>query len=552
MGFIDGIGKALTELGRSVQHRPREGGVSHDLYSWIQSFYMEADECPVYWSTRRDKWLREFCHTTGNDLLQGTISTVTGKVATTGWYVEGPEKTAVQYRRTLAERVDFGAGWSIFLQKVVRDYLTQDKGAYIERIRLSPTDRTGAASGFAHFDSARIRPQGNPEFPAVYMVDNTDGSDEDEKSLHRSQLIHIVDSPSAQEKKYNVGFCAVSRALMTARILADIATYERERLSDLPPIGILFINNMSRKQWEDIEAKYSAQQRQQGNRVWRDLLVAFGLDPSLPLTAELLSFRELPEHFDKRVTTEIAIYSFALAFRIDPREIWPVSAGPLGTATEAEIQHMKARTKGSGLILTDLERAFNDDLSLPASLRFKFDYQDIEEDEAYAELRWRNARFLRELWAPPEGSMGQADGIITREEARRWLVKNDLFAADDLMVEEEIHRLEDVKQKSWQVDLGPATRAYSDGRTVRLTNAPQLWRGFSGAYSCECLSCGHKVSSDQHCVDITCPECGGKMRRSNRPGAGRAMPLDIAPVTPSAVAEAVKMFEEEQGGVELL
>jgi len=41
------------------------------------------------------------------------------------------------------------------------------------------------------------------------------------------------------------------------------------------------------------------------------------------------------------------------------------------------------------------------------------------------------------------------------------------------------------------------------------------------AYSCECIDCGHKAQSDQHCKDITCSECGGTMRRAERPGPGQ-------------------------------
>lgn len=39
-------------------------------------------------------------------------------------------------------------------------------------------------------------------------------------------------------------------------------------------------------------------------------------------------------------------------------------------------------------------------------------------------------------------------------------------------------------------------------------------------YSCECIECGHEVESEDHCRDIKCPECGGEMRRAERPGVG--------------------------------
>jgi len=37
-------------------------------------------------------------------------------------------------------------------------------------------------------------------------------------------------------------------------------------------------------------------------------------------------------------------------------------------------------------------------------------------------------------------------------------------------------------------------------------------------YNCECIECGHKMKSEKHCADIKCPECGGEMRRAERPG----------------------------------
>ena len=39
-------------------------------------------------------------------------------------------------------------------------------------------------------------------------------------------------------------------------------------------------------------------------------------------------------------------------------------------------------------------------------------------------------------------------------------------------------------------------------------------------YNCECISCGHKLTTDKHCKDVKCPKCGGTMRRAERPGPG--------------------------------
>lgn len=455
----------------SVQTRPEAGAPTAPvLTSWLQVL-ANADDAPSWWSRSRDVWLRQFVTAPGNDLLAGTIATVIAKVAGCGWYLEGPERTANVYRKVLLEWADFGGGWDVLLSKVVFDYLTQDAGAWIERIREG---EEGACLGLAHLDNGQMWISGDPEYPASYMTAFQADADEDKREwqrLHRSRVIHLVDTPSPRERMLGVGFCAVSRALTTSRILMDIARYEREKLSDLPPAGLLLLNNLSQQQWGDLQRAYDARQEQRGNTVFRQVMVAFGLDPSVPLSAEVLSFSELPDNFDKRTQTELAIYSFALAFRIDPREIWPVSSGSLGTATETEVMHMKARAKGAGLLLTQLERAFNDGLTLPASLTFHFDFQDTEEDQAGAALAKTKADFIRSLWEPPRmGTSAGSEGIISREEARAWLVKEGLFDEDDLLVLDDEGRADDTEQAKarFAVDLGPRVRAYDDGRTMRL------------------------------------------------------------------------------------
>lgn len=456
----------------SIQKRPdpdssvaphRHGGLG------FVRLLSDRDTIPIYWSRARDVWLRDFVEQDGNDLLSGTLSTVTAKIATTGWMLQGPRKTAQMYRRILLQQSEFADGWSQFIQKVARDYFTQETGAYIERVRMGPS---GSALGFNHLDSGRMYLTGNPEYPVKYQptdssLYNKDELDADGRiKLHRSQVIRLVDSPSSREELFGIGHCAVSRAITFAQVLADITQYERERLSDLPPAGILFLNNLTHTQWDDLVESYDTRQEKQGNEIWRDILVAFGMDPALPIQSDFLTFSELPEHFNKRETIEITLYAFALAFRIDPREIYPVSAGLLGSAaTEAAITHMKARTKGTGLFLTDLERAFNDGLSIPSSLKFRFDFQDSEEAAEEAERRWRDARFIGELY-----KMGNAEiePIISRNEARLWLIKHGHFTEEDLGASLDEARYEDVMSTKTYVDLGPRVILHRDGTETRV------------------------------------------------------------------------------------
>jgi hypothetical protein len=241
----------------------------------------------------------------------------------------------------------------------------------------------------------------------------------------------------------------------------------------------MFINNMSETQWKDVIKKYNAKQHNEGNTTWQDLMVAFGYDPEFPVSADLFELSSLPEHYDEETATNIAIYTFALAFRVDPREYWPVSSGPLGTATEAEIQHQKAKAKGEGIIFSAIEHALNDPQSLPESLTFKFDYRDDEEDMMAAKIDSQRISNIRKMWEPSSATGGgrprtdqeaedvqslgaPMEGMITTEQARMLLAREGLVPAEfvpGLIVEEE--RVYDTR--TW----GPYGRVTREGKATR-------------------------------------------------------------------------------------
>jgi len=47
------------------------------------------------------------------------------------------------------------------------------------------------------------------------------------------------------------------------------------------------------------------------------------------------------------------------------------------------------------------------------------------------------------------------------------------------------------------------------------------------AFSCECIECGYEIESEEHCRELKCPECGGEMRRKERPGPGKALSVKL-------------------------
>lgn len=448
----------------------------------LTSFGAELDTVPKWWSKTRDEWLVKFWKRRGNDLLAGAVSTLVSKIASTNWYLEGPEHLVDMYRNMLLHQSNFGAGWDDWITKWVTGYLSRDMGGISVRHRANASDLTGPSLGFSHVDESRCFLTGDPEYPVAYAP----STGKKLRKIRREHVMRIVDMPSGKLADRGFGFCSVSRAVSTAEILRLIVKYKGERLSDLPPSAIMFISNLTQQQWKDIVQQYDTRQRNDGNTVWRDLLVAFGFDPEHPVSVDMFELSSLPEHYDERVATEIAVYTFALAFRVDPREYWPVSAGPLGTATEATIQHKKAKAKGEGIIFNAIEHQLNHPLSLPPAIKFRFDYRDDEEDMTAAEIEKVKIGNIRKMWEPapnrqqfpaslPEESQPgrpnnralleeeQMEGLISTKEGRYLLALEGIIPADWVQSAESVERLYDVR--TWGREF---KRCYRDGTTIRM------------------------------------------------------------------------------------
>ena len=72
---------------------------------------------------------------------------------------------------------------------------------------------------------------------------------------------------------------------------------------------------------------------------------------------------------------------------------------------------------------------------------------------------------------------------------------------------------------------------YVDNGTSEAMEGSDVWLGSQrgsqikkdpdDTYECECIECGWKTTTDEHCADIKCEKCGGQMRRADRPGPGQ-------------------------------
>ena len=424
----------------SVQKRaaPQQvPGASVATWWFVQD---DSGEIGQWWSEQRDRDLRDFWMREGNDILQGAVTSMVKKFKAMNWTLEGPDATVKRMQDVLGN-AEFGQGWGNLIGKTITDWLTQDKGAFWELIGEGDPNGPleGLPVGVAHLDSGQCQLTGDPVYPVLYRNPKTkycpkcsrkfetpnitqcpfDQTPLEQMThrMHATRVVHLVDMPSPNESMKNIGFCSVSRVIASSYVLLKLAQYKNEKLSDLPQAGLLLLNNILPSQWEDAQAGHEKDRRRLGQQLWSNVMVLMGLDPEKPVSADFLNFAQLPDQFNEKEATELYINIVALSFGVDVREFWPLSAGPLGTATETLVMHQKAKGKGVGELISTIERAINWYI-LPKRVEFKFDFADDEEDQARAILDETKAKTILSMFLPsPDGS----ETIASRDEVRQML-----------------------------------------------------------------------------------------------------------------------------------
>lgn len=409
----------------SIQARAREEASTAAIWTFNKFDYSLV---APWWSEQRDRDLRTFWMMEGNDILQGAISSLVKKFKAMSWVLEGPNSRTKERQEVLAS-AEFGQGWAAMLSKVLLDYMTQDKGGFIELIGEGRLDgpMDGLPLALAHLDAQYCQLTGDVEYPVIFYS-TLDGLPH---KLHATRVAHLVDMPSPNEAMNDIGFCGVSRVIASSQVLLKLAQYKNEKLSDLPEAGLLLLNNIAPHKWDDVKANHERGRRKLGQELWNNIITLIGMDPASPITAEFLSFANLPDQFDELQSTNIYLNIVALAFGVDPREFWPITEGRLGSGAETTVQHQKAKGKLVGELTSNIERIINWHV-LPSSVNFAFDFQDDEEDRTRAEINQLKIESIMKMWVPGE----TVPTPVTALEIRQMLADNtDYFLQDFLQVD---------------------------------------------------------------------------------------------------------------------
>jgi hypothetical protein len=342
-----------------------------------------------WWSRHRDEDLRDLWPS--NDYLSGTVYTLVSKLTALPFKIAPLDNTIISHVR-LAEELEYdiiansemGQGWIVAFSKWLIDLFCQDNGSFFEIYgpgRPSGPIK-GAPLGIAHLDASKCSRTGSPEFPVVYQ--DTDGK---KYKMHRTRVMFASSLPSPIAEMHGVGLSAISRCLMIARNLSDMLTYESEMYGSRPINRIIVGKGITGR--SIMEAFSTAEEQMNAEGLTRFAKsVAIG-STRTDIDLNVIPLSTAPIGYDRRSNTDLALYTLALAFGVDARELWPATSSG-ATKADALVQAMKARGKGPGQIIQTVETLFNS-MFLPPYLKFNFDLQDDEEDQLRAAVQGTRA-----------------------------------------------------------------------------------------------------------------------------------------------------------------
>lgn len=377
------IGEILSKVPFTRTEFTQEPGFStgSSFWNWVSR---SNDIVPDWWSIGRDRRMRSFWQESDNVSsalynMQAKMVAIPFKISPRDTTIDEHHRQAELFTERLTQNSNLGEGWDSAYSRWVLDLLTQDNGAFMLILGDGEADGPilGAPYGVMHLDSSRCQRTRNVIYPVLYQ--HTDGK---LYKIHYTRIMEKAQMPSPILEMNGVGFCAVSRMIMAAQHMMDIARYEMEKIGSRPLNALLVGKKIKGRQIRDaFREAYSEMDDEKLQRWSRVVAIGSGED----IDIKLVDLASVPDGFDKQTDVSLAMFTIALALGVDARELWPASASG-ATKADALVQHIKARGKGPGQIIGMVERSF-DYKYLPPHLTLEFDYIDDEQDRAQAEIR---------------------------------------------------------------------------------------------------------------------------------------------------------------------
>lgn len=379
-----------------------------------------ADILPKWGTKECDVALRVLHYAQHNSLWGGASKIWIEKLLGTPFEISGGRNLTYKWQ-DLFFTSDFGEGYDFMMGKFLVDYLTLNRGGFLEKVSYGNPEtpiRDGAKIlGLNHLDALRIYFTGNREYPYLYA------SEWDNKlhKLHYTRVIHIAEQPSPNTLMFGMGKSALYDAMSVVNSQILLGKHQNELLNDLPPPGIVIFNNVRPDEVTTAMSQFEYERVRDGQSTYRAPLQLNSKDPKEPATVTFVPMSTTPEDFDYEKYMRIHVNVLALTLQLDPQDIWPLQSAALGSGMQSKILEQKSSAKGPGYLLTRLEREFN--TTIPRPLEFEYKAPNAQADMQIATTA--------KTWV----DVVQASSFMTDDE-KRQLIANQVPAYADVLLDE--------------------------------------------------------------------------------------------------------------------
>lgn len=381
----------------------------------------QTDIIPSWGTPACDWWLRLIDITQHGALWSGAKQVWTEKFLSTPYEISGGRNQTYQWQDIFFES-DFGEGYDFMMQKAIADYLTLNRGLFLELVSYGDPDtplQDGArVIGINHLDALRMVYTGNREWPYIYYSEYTGKP----HRLHYTRIINLTNQPSPNTRMMGMGKSALYNAITVANAQILLGRHQNELLNDQPPPGLVLFQNVNPEQIDGLMRQFEADRQRDGQFIYRNIVRLSSVDPANPAMVQFIPLSSVPEGFSYDEYMQQHVNLLALTMGLDPQDIWPLMGQAMGTGAQSKELAAKTEIKGPGYFATRAERVWNK--QLPRGLELKYKAQNGQQDLQQANIA--------KTWTDLINSATFMD-----ESEKRQLAANQIPAFADVLLDEQ-------------------------------------------------------------------------------------------------------------------
>lgn len=381
----------------------------------------KRDLLPTYGTLECDIALRMIHYTQQNSLVGSAVQLCVEKYLSIPHEISGGRNLTFQWQDLFAD-AEFGEGYDVLMSKGYVDYLTLNRGMFLELVSYgnpdTPIQEGAKILGINHLDALRVTFTGNREWPYLYLSEWGGGL----HRMHRTRVIHVARQPSPNTLLFGMGKSSLYDSIGVANSQILLGRHQNELLSDLPPPGIVIFNNVKPEQVEQAMEQFEYERVRDGQNMYRAPLRMESMNPEQPSTVSFVPLATVPENFDYKQFMDIHVNMTALAFGLDPQDLWPLTGSAIGTGAQSRVLATKTDVKGPSYFANIMTPIWNFRV-LPTSLEWKYKAQNPEQDRQTADIA--------QVWT---GVVNTAAFMTTDE--KRQMMANQVPAFADVLTDE--------------------------------------------------------------------------------------------------------------------